>query len=940
MGGYYNPAMQLPREVQVSTPLLSTKLYLPSPRQDLVPRPRLLERLDQGARGKLTLVSAPAGFGKTTLVSEWASRSAVPVTWLSLDEGDNDQARFLSYFIAALQAIKGDIGETALAVLQSPQPPQIEPLLKGLINEIADFADGPPTVLQQGSPLPSIEDSSGQDFALVIDDYHVLETQQIHDAVTFLIDQLPPQMHLVITTREDPPLPLARWRARGQMAEIRASDLRFSETEAADFLNQVMGLELTTDDIAALESRTEGWIAGLHLAALSLQRQADRTEFIQSFAGDDRHVADYLVGEVLSLQPEEVQRFLLHSSILERMCGPLCDALIDDDEEPGGSQGILEHLEQANLFIVPLDNRRRWYRYHHLFVELLRTRLRRVHPERIPDLHRRASVWYEGNGLITDALDHALEAADFEQAAHLAAANALPMLMRGEVATVQNWLDALPQQVIRSSPRLCIDQAWVLHLNQRPEAIEPLLRDAERALESGDHARQATTSSWLGEVLALRAWVKRSQGELAEAIELSHQALELLTEEHVFALCLNLVSLAGALRYVGDTAQAIQVLTDCIPLCQAAGNYLGVMADTYDLAELWVMQGRLHRAKAVLEDALHWAAQQGVQQMPATSMVYVKLGDVLREQNDLQAAEDHLSTGIELSEGRLASVSGQAYLSLARLKQARGDAAAARNALQQAEQAVRGWETPEIVADMAAHRARLWLEQGDLPAAIRWVHHSGIRASKEPAYLHEFELLTLARVLIAQGSAQPDEGTLHEAMELLKRLRQTAEAGERMGRVIEISMLQALAISQIPIRGRGQDEALAALEPALELAEPEGHVRTFIDEGEPMARLLYEAAARGIAPEYAGRLLAAYPDVVTAQPKGSPDDMIEPLTARELEVLGLIAEGRSNREIAAELYLSLNTVKVHCSNIYGKLGVKSRTQAAAKAKKLGILPSN
>ena len=441
----------------------------------------------------------------------------------------------------------------------------------------------------------------------------------------------------------------------------------------------------------------------------------------------------------------------------------------------------------------------------------------------------------------------------------------------------------------------------------------------------------------------MRAWVKRSQGELAEAIELSHEALERLTEEHVFALCLNLVSLAGALRYVGDTAQAIQVLTDCIPLCQSAGNYLGVMADTYDLAELWVMQGHLHRAKGVLGDALQWATQQGVQQMPATSMVYIKLGDVLREQNDLQAAEDHLSTGIELSEGRLASVSGQAYLSLARLKQARGDAAAARHALQQAEQAVRGWETPEIVADMAAHWARLWLLQGDLPAAIQWVQRSGIRSNKEPTYLHEFELLTLARVLVAQGRAQRDEGSLHEAMELLERLRQTAEAGERMGLVIEISMLQALALSQIPVRGPGQDEtdvALAMLEPALELAEPEGYVRTFVDEGEPMARLLYVAAARGIAPQYAGRLLAAFSDVVPAQSKRPADDMIEPLTARELEVLGLIAGGRSNQEIAAELYISLNTVKVHCSNIYGKLGVKSRTQAAAKAETLGILPSN
>jgi LuxR family maltose regulon positive regulatory protein len=836
---YYNPVIPLREMPKVRTPLLATKLYLPTPRTDLVPRPRLFDRLDAGKRGKLTLVSAPAGFGKTTLVSEWAGRGTGPVSWLSLDEGDNDKVRFLSYIIAALQSIESTVGQTALDVLQSPQPPQIEPILLGLINEIVDLSDG---ASRSNPPLTSAPQSAGNGFALVIDDYHVLETQQIHDAVSFLIDQLPPLVHLVITTREDPPLPLARWRAGGQMTEIRASDLRFSEAEAADFLNQVMGLELTADDIASLESRTEGWIAGLHLAALSLQRQSDRADYIQSFAGDDRHVADYLVGEVLSLQSKEVQRFLLLSSVLERMCGPLCDALVGNGEATGGSQGILEHLEQANLFIMPLDSSRRWYRYHHLFAELLRTRLLKKHPKRIPDLHRRASAWYERNDLITDALHHALTAADYEQAAHLTAANALPMLMRGEVATVQSWLDALPERILRGHPRLCIDQAWVLHLNNRPEAIEPLLHDAERALESPEYAEKSESSSWSGEVLALRAWIKRSQGDLAEAIELSHQALERLTDEHVFALCLNLVSLAGALRYSGETAQAIQVLTDCIPLCQAAGNYLGVMADTYDLAELHVMQGRLHRAKAALGDALSWAAHQGVQQMPATSMVHVKLGDVMREQNDLQTAEDHLLTGVELSKGSLAIVSGQAYMSLAKLNQAHGDVDAARSALVQAEQAVQGWETPEIVTQIAAHRARLELGQGSLPEAIRWVRDSGIQASNEPTYLHEFELLTLARVRIAQARAEGEEANLREISDLLDRLRKSAEAGERVGRMIEISMLQALALSLIPSKDRGDEQAgaaLAALKQALELAEPEGYVRTFVDEGEPMARLLY-----------------------------------------------------------------------------------------------------
>jgi LuxR family maltose regulon positive regulatory protein len=919
--------------------LLTPKLNIPQSRPDIVPRRRLIERLNAGVNGKLTLISAPAGFGKTTLMSEWINQTERTTAWVSLDKGDNDVVRFLAYFVAALQKIWAGIGESTLTVLQSPQPPQIESLLTGLINEIADILDAPSTALPSDGPQDKRKGLE-HGFALTLDDYHVLEAHPIHAALMFLIDHLPPRMHIVIITREDPPLPLARWRAQGQMTEIRAGDLRFTGAEADSFLNQSMGLDLTLEDIAELEARTEGWIAGLHLAALSLQGHTDRTDFIRSFAGDDRHVMDYLVGEVLSLQAESVQRFLLNTSILERMSGTLCDAVMDGDEQESDSQNMLERLEQANLFIVPLDNRRQWYRYHHLFADLLRTRLRREQPDRIPDLHRRASEWYERNELITEAFDHKIAAADFKQAARMVKEHALPMLMRGEVATVQAWLDALPQEIVRSNPRLCIDKAWTLHLNQRPEAIEPLLRDAERGLESRDLAGQPATSSWLGEVLALRAWVKRSQGDLVQAIDLSHEALELLTEEHVFALCLNLVSLAGALRYVGDTAQAVQVLTDCIPLCQAAGNSLGVMADTYDLAELRVMQGQLHLAKEVLGEALEWAAEQGVQQMPATSMVYVKLGDVLREQNDLQSAEDHLLAGIELSAGGLAVVTGQAYLSLARLKQARGDATGASKALQRAEQAVRGWETPEIAADMAAHRARLWLAQGDLPAANRWMRQSGILTNREPIYLHEFELLTLARVLIAQGSAQRDEQTLHEARELLEHLQQEAEAGGRMGRVMEVLMLQALTLSQKSVKGQargGADNALDALSRALTLAEPEGYVRMFVDEGAPMARLLYEAVAHGIKPEYTGRLLAAFPAVDAAQPKLSPSEMVEPLSSRELEVLGLIAEGHSNQEIAAKLHLSLNTVKVHSSNIYSKLGVNSRTQAVAKAKTLGIL---
>jgi LuxR family maltose regulon positive regulatory protein len=914
----------------MSTPdILSTKLYIQPTRPELVLRPRLIERLNEGLHRKLSLISAPAGFGKTTLLTEWveALRSADPksnqnscqVGWLSLDEGDNDPVRFLVYFVTAVQTIWTDVGAGILDTLQSPQPPPIESMLTALINEIAVNSDDPAR-------------TSSHRFALVLDDYHVVEAQPIHAALNFLIDNLPPQMHLVITTREDPPLPLARLRAGGQMTELRAGDLRFTEAETATFLNHTMGLGLIPGDVAALEARTEGWIAGLQLAALSLREQADRTDFIQSFAGDDRLVMDYLVGEVLSVLPENIQRFLLHTSILKRMCGSLCDALMDCDES---SQDILEHLEQTNLFIVPLDNRRRWYRYHHLFAELLRARLCTMNGSHMANLHGRASVWYEQHELITEALDHALEAADFQGAARLAAANALPTLMRGEVATVQEWFDALPQEISRTHPRLCIDQAWVLHLSQRSTEIEPLLQAAERGLNSSDYAGLATTSSWLGEVMALRAWVKRSQGDLVQALELAHGALDLLTEEHVFALCLNLVSLAGALRHTGDLEQAVQVLTDCIPLCKEAMNPLGVMADSFELAELQVMRGHLYQAQAVLQDALQWATNHGVQQMPATSMVHVKLSDVLFEQNNLQAAEDHLEAGLKLSKRGLATVSGQGYLSLARLKQARGDTAGAEAALLKAEEAVQGWETPEMAAERAAHRARFWLAEGNLPPALRWIQESWVRTQEKETYLHEFELLTLSRVLIAHGRARRDVPALDDAMALLERLRQSAEEGGRLGRIIEISMLRAMTHQVLG----DSHEALAALDRALTLAEPEGYVRMFVDEGTPMASLLYQAADRSIAPDYAGRLLAAFPVSDSRQSQRPPANMVEPLSGRELEVLALIAEGLSNQEIAGKLHLSLNTVKVHCSNIYGKLGVNSRTQATAKAKTLGILES-
>jgi len=875
----------------------------------------LIERLDEGIKRELTLISAPAGFGKTTLLSEWIHKITLPVAWVSLDKGDSDPVHFIHYLIAAMQTIESSIGKAALTVLQTPQPPPIESVLSNLINEI--------------TAIP-------EDFALILDDYHLVEAKQIHNMAEFLLDHLPQRMHLVIATRVDPLLPLARLRGRNQLTELRASDLSFTTTETTEFFNKVMTLGLSSADITRLESRTEGWIAGLQLAALSMQDRKDIPAFIKTFSGDDRHIVDYLAEEVLNRQPDHIRNFLLQTSILNRLTGSLCDAVTGQEN----GQQMLNELEKGNLFIIPLDNKRSWYRYHHLFADLLQQRLRQTQGDVVPELHKRTSEWYEQNELITEAVDHALAAEEFDRASRLVEENVKIVLMHGEVTTVLNWLEALPKEVVRAHPRLYIDHAWALYLTNRPNAVEPLLQDAERGLQSKNLDESAITSGWRGEVMVLRAWVKRCQGNLDQAIELSEQALKHLTEKQSFVRCLNILSLAGAWYYSGDSAQAIQALRECIPMCQADRNPLGVTGGAYDLAELLVIQGNLNQAIATLKQALQWVTAQGVQHFPATALLYAGIGDILREQNDLKAAEHHIEACLELSELGLKTASGQGFLSLARLKQALGDTNSARDALRKAEQAVQDWEPPQIVADLAAHRVRFCLAQGNIKAAIQWKQESGLRSDEEPTYLHEFELITLARVLIAQGKTQPKEAYLSDAIELLKLLHRTAQAGNRIGRVIEILVLQALVLK---MQG-DTTQAITVLEQALSLAEPEDYIRTFADEGSQMALLLEKLLNAkksdqgdgkvGYTQAYVKKLLFA----IKASPLTKTDyGLIEPLSDRELDVLNLIAAGLTNKEIANELFISLNTVGSHTKNINSKLDVHNRTEAVAKAKELGLL---
>jgi LuxR family maltose regulon positive regulatory protein len=906
-------------------PLLTTKLYIPPIRRELVPRPRLIERLNAGLDRKLTLVSAPAGFGKTTLLSEWIAgcaqtESKVCVAWLSLDGGDNDPLRFWTYFIAALQTVQPALGRSALAALQSSQSPSVDALLTGLINEIAEIP----------GPL-----------AFVLDDFYCVEAEPIHDALAFLLDHLPPQMHLIIATRSDPPLPLSRLRGRGQLAELRTADLRFAADEAAAFLNSVMGLGLSPADVAALEERTEGWIVGLQMASLAMQArlsmggQSDLSGFIKAFSGSHRFVLDYLVEEVLAQQSPDVQEFLLKTSILERMTAPLCDAVTARDD----SQTILAYLEGANLFLVPLDDERHWYRYHQLFADLLRSRLQLTQPDGIPALHCRASEWYGCGGQIVEAVGHALLAGDVEWIEQLVAGNALAVIYHGELATVARWLDALPAELARSRPRLCVAQAWTLAHAGQVDSVEPLLGDAERALARPDEYTDAPLRSAAegqqiaGHIAAIRAYVAALKGDWSRAADLAREALDCLPEADLTVWGWTALLLGCELRSGGDFAAATLALAEARVISRAAGDSHLEVDVLWEQAVLQSGRGQLRRVMSTCEEALQIAdeyTRRAGRQLPVTGYTYAMMSHVLCEWNDLGSALRYAREGIDLCmQWGQADALAQGYSYLARVLHATGDTAGALDTIQEAKHVTRGLN-PWYAITAGAHEARIRLAQGDVAAATRWLQGSGLSADGELTIEYCISYLSMARILMAQDR-------LDETLGLLMRLFKIVEAAGAMGPAIGIFVLQALVLQA---QGEGE-QAPAALERALSLAEPEGYVRTFIDEGEPMTALLRQAAARGIAVEYAGKLLSEWAKEATrAEPAGESPALpaeFEPLTEREMEILRLLAIGLSNREIAEQLFLAVGTVKKYTSNIYGKLSVHSRTQAAAKARELGLL---
>ncbi len=893
--------------------LLQTKLYIPRLRPSLVQRPHLIEKLNQGLQQgcNLTLISAPAGFGKTTLITEWIAGCKRPFAWISLDERDSDLTRFLQYVIAALQTLEPAIGTKALGMLESAQPPPTESILTNLLNDIV---------------------STSREIAIVLDDYHVLDASPIDEVLTFLLDHLPPQLHLVITTREDPLLPLSRLRVRGLVREVRVADLRFTVEETAVFLKQITGLELSTDEIAALEKRTEGWVAGLQLAALSMQGQADVHGFIEAFAGDDRYVVDYLVDEVLQRQPEHIHSFLLQTSILNRLCGSLCNAVT---EQETGSE-LLTLLEQNNLFLIPLDDKRHWYRYHHLFADVLHAHLMKEQSKEIPILHQRASEWYEHNRMTADAVHHAFAAEDFERAARIIELAWVKMDRNRQSTTWLGWAKRLPDEQVQLQPVLCLGYAWAFLDAGELEAAETWLQNAEKCLTVTTGiivADEAEYQHLPGSIAAARTYLALAHGDMIETVKYAQQALDLLPEEEYLRRGTPAALLGLAYWADGQLLEAQQAFVEAMTSYEKAGNILFVITGAYVLAEMKLAQGRLHEAAEIYKDALQLAQKHDEIVMRGTADLYTGLSELSLEQYDLETAQEYLLQSKTLGED--AALPRWHYrwcVAKAKIEETAGNLEAALDSLDEAEnQYVRG-PVPDV-RSTGTMKARVWLKQGRLNEAHQWANVQDIAA--DLSYLHEFNHITLVRLRIAQYRRDGTEETIQEGMALLGRLLQAAEAGARTGSVLEILVLQALAYE-----AKGDTPAaLASLERALTFAEPEGYMRLFVDEGFPMAALLTRLQAEESEQRlYLSQLLAAFGKQDDVHPSSFiPHPLLEPLSERELEVLQLVAAGLSNREIAERLFLALPTIKGHNRNIYGKLNVTRRTEAVARARELGIL---
>jgi LuxR family maltose regulon positive regulatory protein len=920
----------------VLSKLLATKLHRPRPTSSLVARPRLTQRLDHGLRDghRLILVVAPAGYGKTTLVTDWLGKTGVPSAWLSLDEADNDPLRFFTYLVAALQKTLGPkVAQPLLeAFPMAPQSP--EALVRPLINDLT-AVDRP--------------------VILALDDYHVITAGLVQEAMVFLLEHAPPNLHLVVLTRADPPFPLPRLRVRERMTEIRDRDLRFTSEEMAAFLNALHRLNLPAEQITALEARTEGWAAGVQLAALSLQGlSAERAaQFIADFGGSHHYIVDYLFDEVLSRQPDNVREFLLRTSILDRMCAPLCDAILSRGATEQGSAGdlretalalpqhpgdrrplrshaqeILEALEHSNLFLVPLDDERGWYRYHHLFVDVLRGMLQSAsQPDQIATLHGRASDWYRQNGFVADAVHHALQAGDHERAAETVEENARSMVLHGELGTLMKWIQALPATSVSARPWLRIYYAWALFFAES-EAAEAQLQAVEQQLQAGDALQAALPGEMQGHIAAIRAWIAYLRGDQDRAAVFSRQALEFCPQMDA-AVRSGLMAIWGdACLAQNDLPGAGRAYAEAVDLARSSGNIMLQVISRASLGVLNEMTGRLREAEATYQEALQTATRT---KSPAAGQAYACLARVYREWNDLASARLYAEKLIESSAmWGVVDALASGHLLLAAVLQAQKDIPGANKAMAEASQVMRRHphELQHSMPWLGATRARLWLAQGKLGDARHWAETRGLSAEGRLDLTNVGEYLALVRILLA-------EGRVDEATRLLSRLQNDMESAGRYGNLVAVLVLRAIALGMQADTG----SALAVLEQALSLAQPEGYMRVFLDEGRPIETLLKIAVTQWQDHDllaYTRKLLTAFADEAVPPTAGQmPHAAI--LSERELEVLRLMEAGCSDREIANELVIAIGTAKRHAANIFDKLDVRNRTEAVTKARQLGLL---
>ena len=896
-----------PTKPRLFTPL-ETKLFLPPRDTTWVSRFRLDEKLSEGFGRKLSLVSAPAGFGKTTVVVDWIHRKNIPAAWFSVDDRDNDPLHFLIYIILAIQSLRKDIGGDALKMLRSAEPPPTESILISLINDVL--------------LLPT-------DFSLIIDDYHAIDTGEVHDLIVFLLENLPDQMHVVIVTRSDPPLPLmARFRSQNQLTELRAADLSFTADEIDDLFNETLKYKLSTVDIEMLETRTEGWIAGLRLAALSLQGREDRSSFIQTFKGDNRYIADYLIEEVLNRQPETVQNFLLQTSILDRLSGSLCDAVTSQKN----SQQIIGNLEMANLFVIPLDDERRWYRYHHLFAELLEQRLRSTQIEILPDLHRRASRWFTENGYKNEAVEQAFLAEDFSLAVSLIEELAEVVWDRARDSQLLRWLKKLPGELLQVNPKLCIFYARELFKSGFLDEAEKKLQTAEQLLISGADGDLAE-KGLLGRIAVIRAYIAIRTGAADTVIDFSKLALELLPENDLNwrGVAATTLGLGYGWNKLVDSQEA---LSEAMEICRVAGNiYYEIFAGSL-LGSVLMRRGKIKESYDLCRKLLRLAIDNGIEQTGITGSLYLNLGGISSEWNDIDEGIRLIERGIKMSQiGRDPVVLASCYLSLQRSFIYRMDFAGALALIDKMNEIDSDYTLPIWITNtISALNVFCLLSSGDLNAAVQWVKDRGLRIDGKLDHLREVEYLAMAHILVAQGN-------LDEAEHLLQRLIKKAIADDQNYLLIEMRLWRSVALK---LKG-DPTSAMTELKSALSIGEPGGILMMFANKGKPVVDMLeeivsvgernHDAAKEGFSLAYVKKIIIAFKSVMP--PK--MDALMDPLSERELEVLHLIAAGLSNRDIGEKLFISLNTVKTHTRNINSKLDATSRTSAVARAKELNLL---